>query len=69
MSYLRLRHWIIGAGILVCLFAPNISFGGGNEEVVYEFPPHTLRDGFSFSTKIPHALRYHLERGVFMCLS
>ena len=40
MSHLRLRHWIIGAGVLVCLFAPNISFGGGNEEVVYEFPPH-----------------------------
>jgi hypothetical protein len=39
VSYLRLRHWIIGAGILVCLFAPNISFGSGNEEVVYEFPP------------------------------
>ena len=40
MAYLRLRHWIVGAGILVCLLAPNISFGGGNQEVVYEFPPH-----------------------------
>ena len=40
MSYFRLRHWIIGAGVLACLFAPNISFGGGNQEVVYEFPPH-----------------------------
>ena len=40
MSYLRLRHWIIGAGILVFLFAPNNILGTGNEEVVYEFPPH-----------------------------
>ena len=40
MSHLRLRHWIIGAGVLLCLFAPNISFGGGNQEVVYEFLPH-----------------------------
>ena len=40
MSYLRLRYWMIGAGVFVCLFAPNISFGGGNQEVIYEFPPH-----------------------------
>ena len=37
--HLRLRHWIVGACILVLLFAPNNSFGTGNEEVVYEFPP------------------------------
>ena len=40
MSYLRLRHWIIGAGVLACLFAPNISFGTENQAVVYEFPPN-----------------------------
>jgi hypothetical protein len=64
MLHLRLRHWIIGAGALVCLFAPNISFGTENQAVIYEFPP-TLRDGSSFSMKIPHVLPYHLERGVF----
>jgi hypothetical protein len=40
MSYLRLRHWIIGAGILVFLFSPKISFGSENQAVIYEFPPH-----------------------------
>lgn len=40
MSYLRLRQWIVGVGVLVCLFAPNNILGAGNEEVVYEFPPH-----------------------------
>jgi hypothetical protein len=40
MPHLRLRHWIIGAGILVFLFAPKISFGSENQEVVYEFSPH-----------------------------
>ena len=40
MSYLRLRHWIIGTGVLAYLFAPNISFGTENQQVVYEFPPH-----------------------------
>ena len=40
MTYLRLRYWIVGAGMLVCFFAPNNSFGTGPEEVVYEFPPH-----------------------------
>ena len=40
MSYLRLRHWMVGAGILVVLFAPNNILEAGNEEEVYEFSPH-----------------------------
>ena len=39
MPHLRLRHWIIGAGILVFLFSPKISFGSENQAVIYEFPP------------------------------
>ena len=39
MSYLRLRYWMVGAGVLVFLFAPNISLGTDNQAVGYEFPP------------------------------
>lgn len=31
---------MIGAGVLLCLFTPTISFGGENQAVIYEFPPH-----------------------------
>ena len=40
IAHLRLRHWIVGAGALVCLFAPNISFGTESQEMAYESPPH-----------------------------
>lgn len=38
--HLRVRHWIIGAGVLLFLSAPNISLGTENQAVVYEFSPH-----------------------------
>ena len=40
MLHLRVRHWIIGAGVLTFLVAPSISFGTENQAVVYEFVPH-----------------------------
>lgn len=40
MSYLRLRYWIIGAGVLVLLFVLNVLFGIGNQWVIYDLTPH-----------------------------
>jgi hypothetical protein len=39
MPHIRLKHWIIGAGVLVLLFVQNVLFGIGNQWVIYDFTP------------------------------
>lgn len=68
MAHLRLRHWIVGAGVLIFLFAPNNVLGTGNEEVVYEFSPQ-FKGWALIQWEDPGCTAYHLEREVFMYLS